>query len=408
MIKVTRSNQNKEYIKILNDLSGYSVPKGYTKLSRCPEVFTAIDRIADLVSNMTLYLMENNESGDIRIKNGLSRLIDIEPSKHMTGKQWMKALVRCLLLEGDGNAVVKPVYDRDGLIEELLIVPAGQFSISLGKDFEDGYTIQIKNKKYDPTDLIHFVLNPSPECPYKGQAYRIQLKDLSDEMLKARTIEEKFMEGRFMPSLIVKVAADEEFLGTEEGRQKMADKYLKSEEAGSPWVIPEDILDIQTVTPLTLKDIAISDTVSNIKKIVAGLLGVPAFLLGEGTFNKEEYNTFVKDKILSIAKVIEQTLTKYLLVNPNWYFKFNIKSLYAFDMEAKSNMGSTLYDRGIMTGNEVRDLLDMSPKDGLDQLRVLENYINIEDVGLQKKLDKENDDGVQENIQSDGDKAGGD
>ena len=400
MIKITRNKEEKQLIGIINDLNGYSVPTGYTKLSHCPEVFTAIDRIADLVSNMTLYLMENNEGGDIRIKNGLSRLIDIEPSNSMTGKQWMKALVRCLLLEGDGNAVLKPVYNSEGFIEELLIVPAGQFSIDLGKTFEDGYKIHINNKKYNPSDLIHFVLNPSPESPYKGQAYRFQLRDLTEGMSKARAIEAKFMDGKFMPSLIVRVGADEELIQSEEGRQKMADKYFKSEEAGAPWFIPKDILDVQTVTPLSLNDIAIADTVSNTKKMIAGLLGVPAFLLGEGEFDKEEYNTFVKDKILSIAKVIEQTLTKYLLVNQNWYFKFNIKSLYAFDMEAKSNMGSTLFDRGIMSGNEVRDLLDMSPKEGLDQLRVLENYINIEDVGLQKKLDKGGEDEAEADLQS--------
>lgn len=390
--KETERNENKQLIGIVNALEGYSIPQGYTKLSHCPEVYTAIDKIADPISNMTLYLMENNENGDIRIENGLSRLVDIEPSKNMTAKQWMKALVRCLLLEGDGNAVVKPVY-QDGFIEELLIVPAGQFGINLGKDFEDGYTIQIKDKKYNPSDLIHFVLNPGARNPYKGESYRFQLKDLAEGLKNSREIEAKFMEGRYMPSLIVQIESDVEDVTSREGRAKLEDKFIKTE-AGAPMFIPADMMDVKTITPLSLKDIAISDSVRNYKKTIAGLLGVPAFLLGEGEFNRDEYNTFIKDKVLSVAKVIEQTLTKQLLVNPKWYFKFNIKSLYAFDIQTYSEIGSTLYDRGIMTGNEVRDLLDLSPKEGLDQLRVLENYINVEDVGLQGKLNKE---GIDEN-----------
>lgn len=387
-------NEHQQIVRIINDLEGVSPPQGYTALSHCPEVYTAVDKIADPISNMTLYLMENTDHGDVRVQNGLSRLVDIAPSKYMTSKQWMKALVRCLLLEGDGNAVVKPVY-KDDLIEELLIVPPGEFSINPGKDFEDGYTIQIKNKKYDPADLVHFVLNPSPTNPYVGESYRYQLRDLTDGLADARALEAKFMEGRYMPSLIVKVRADEELIMTHEGRDSMISKFMESDEQGAPWFIPEDILDVEQITPLSLKDIAISDSVSNYKKTIAGLLGVPAFLLGEGEFDRDEYNTFIKDRVCSVARVIEQTLTKQLLVNPKWYFKFNLRSLYSYDFDTMVNAGDTLYSHGLITGNEARNWVDLTPMDGLDELVILENYIPQSSIGDQKKLEDSNEADVQ-------------
>ena len=388
MIKITRSKKDQDLLRIVNDIGNFTIPKGYIKLSHCPEVFTAVDKIADLISNMTLYLMENSENGDIRIENGLSRLVDIAPSKYMTFKQWMKAIVRCLLLEGDGNAVVMPAYE-DGLIDELLIVPAGQFSINLGKTFKDGYKIHIGNKKYDPSDLIHFVLNPSASNPYKGQSFRFQLKDLADNLAKARSLEASFMDGNYVPPFIVRVNADEETITTAQGRESMTEKYFSSQKAGAPWFLPEDIMDVQTVKPLTLKDIAVSESISNNKKTIAG------------TFNREEYNTFIKDKVLSVAHIIEQTLTKQLLVNPNWYFKFNIRSLYSYDFNVMASTGAELYDKGIMTGNEVRGWLDLSPKEGLDDLIILENYIPAEDIGNQKKLNNGGNNGTQTDLQSD-------
>ena len=92
---------------------------GYVPLYSCPEVAMCVDAIADLVSNMTLRLMRNTDTGDVRVVNGLSRAIDIMPNAYQNRKAFVYNIVSTLLTVGNGNCVVVPRFDADG---NLLII----------------------------------------------------------------------------------------------------------------------------------------------------------------------------------------------------------------------------------------------------------------------------------------------
>ena len=57
-----------------------------------------------------------------------------------------------------------------------------------------------------------------------------------------------------------------------------------------------------------------------------------------------------------------------------------------WDLQSLFTVYGGMSDKGIATPNEVRDVMGMSPIDGLDELRILENYIPANRIGDQEKL----------------------
>ena len=94
---------------------------------------------------------------------------------------------------------------------------------------------------------------------------------------------------------------------------------------------------------------------------------------------------------MPIAKSIEQELTKKLVYTAqHGIFRFNAKSLMQYDLGELTTHVKEMVAGGMLNRNEGRNAFDYSPVDGLNEYVVLENYIPIEDVGKQKKLDNGN------------------
>lgn len=350
--------------------------KKYRLLSQTPEVIQCVNKIADLISGMTIKLYRNSELGDIRVVNELSKKIDINPNSKMTRKSFIFCIVRDLILRGNSYAL--PIY-KNGYLEDIEIFKNSDVT-------QEGYLYKYKNSVFGYDEILHFLIHPKEDDFSKGEGLKIYLQDVVNSLAQANTTKQNFMENQFQPSIIIKVDSTEDVLTTPEGQRKLHEKYLKSVKNGLPFFIPTDLFQVETVKPLTLNDIAIIDGMKLDKATIGNFLGVPLFMLGIGEYNQDEYNQFINGVVRSVSQAIEQELTKKILSSSDMYFKFNKWSLYQYDIFKLASTGKELFSSGLMLGNEVRNWLDLPPDENLNEFQILENYIPLKDIGNQKKL----------------------
>lgn len=355
---------------------------GYRPLTECPEVQMCAGVYADLIGSMTLHLMRNTDHGDERVKNSLSRKLDINPNADMTRQTFMSLIVWTLLLDGRGNQVTFPKYSSDGYLEDLIPLPPTQVSFAQNGS---SYVVRYGDKTLSPDEVLHFVLRPDPYRPYMGMGHNVSLTDVVKSLRKTTGAKNSIMSSP-APSVIVKVDGLSEGFSSATGRRKLAEQYVNDTEAGRPWFIPSETFSVEQVKPLTLNDLAIKTSLELDKRSVAAIYGVPPFLVGVGDFKRDEFNWFISARVMPRAKAIEQELTKKTLLSPDLYWRFNHRSLYNYDIGELVNAGSAMVDRMAMRRNEWRDWVGLPPDEEMNELLALENYVPADRLGDQKKL----------------------
>lgn len=354
--------------------------EGYTPLTRCPEVQMCISAYAEAVANMTLHLMSNTERGDVRIQDGLSRKLDINPKTDMTHQTFFENIVRVMM--ETGNQVTLPVYEGETLRDLLPVRPS---AVSFQDEGNGDYSILIGGKTFRPDEVLHFPINPDPERPYMGTGFTAALRDVVKSIRQTNATKQALMESP-KPSLIIKVDAYDETLKSPEGRRQLAKQYIGETKNGEPWFIQSETMSVETVKPLTLNDLAIKTSLELDKRSIAAIIGVPAFLIGVGTFDAKEYAWFISNKVMRVARIIQQELTRKILLSPDRYWRFNPRSLLSYDIGEVISSGKEMIDRMSLRRNEWRDWIGFPPDADMDELLALENYLPADRLGDQKKL----------------------
>ena len=385
-VKLQRRDVQSELQKFMIGLAGsdtLSVP-GYTRLIDSPDVLAAIGGLADIVSNATIQLMRNTADGDVRVRNQLSRFMDISPWRNGSRKDLVSWIVWTMLTSSCGSAFLLP-HTANGLLSDLEPMPD---AYAMSDDLGQTYYVMWRGRRYESDSVLHFKRWCDPMQPWLGVGLRVSLRDVTANLRQAAATKKGFMSDKWKPSVIVKVDALSEEFADEAGRKRLIDEYIAGSAAGDPWVIPAELMEVQQVKPLSLNDLALKDSVELDKREIASIVGVTPYMVGVGSYSDAEHNHMIRTTAVTLANIICHELTRKLLISEDMYFQMSTRRLYSYTLKELAEVADAQYIRGLMDGNEARDWLGLSPREGLDKLVILENYIPRDMIGDQKKLEQ--------------------
>lgn len=126
---------------------------------------------------------------------------------------------------------------------------------------------------------------------------------------------------------------------------------------------------------LNLKDQEFLDSRKFSVTQIARWFGVPPHMVGDverstswGTGIEQQGLHFLIYSLAPWIALVEQSIRNNLVVQSERYYpKFNVNALLRMDAKAQADVFSVLIDKGVLSPNECRELLDRNPRDGGDE-----------------------------------------
>lgn len=126
---------------------------------------------------------------------------------------------------------------------------------------------------------------------------------------------------------------------------------------------------------MTMKDAEFLDQRKFSVSEIARWFGVPPHMVGDverstswGTGIEQQGLHFLVYSLAPWVAMIEDSIRYTLVVQPDrFYAKMNVSAILRMDAETQASVFATLIDKGVLSPNECRELLDRNPREGGDE-----------------------------------------
>lgn len=349
---------------------------------------SCIDKIATQCSKLHPVINGNKNY------NNLNILLQNKPNRLMTTQQFLYRLVTILLVEN--NAYIIPIFENSVSMKIVGFYPARSSGSKIVKYNGVDYLVyQIDNKEY----VVEYDFAGVLRRHYYKKEYLGESNEAINSTMDLINTQEKGIKEGIKSGAMIRFLAKLGMVQNPESikaeQERLKNEQLSVENNGGVLIFDSKYADVQKVDSKPF--IVDKDNMDLIKNNVFDYFHMSEGIL-QNTASEDQWNLFYEDVIEPIAIQISQVLTNMIIKQADIKNGLNIvlesTKLQFISNNTKLNVSQQLFDRGILSTNQVMDIWNLPHVDASEDKR----YIRKEYTEV-NNLDKE----VNDNEQDDGD-----
>jgi HK97 family phage portal protein len=378
----------KEWLSSMFSMESYSGVNVTTKRAmEHTAVYDCINILSESIASlpMSVYKTETKQQKSFKIKDTnhpLHFLFHDEPNADMTAFTYYQLIMVHLLLRG--NFYVQIVRNNAGRVTGLYPLENEKMQVVRLESGRIGYlytSAAYGQVALESSEVLHYIgMSLDGIVGISPIAYNrhtigasIAMETFGSTLFKNGATPSGVVSGKGVTSM-----SDTAF---ERFKQSFKESYAGLMNAGKPLIL-EDGFEFKPIT-ISNKDGQYIESRKFTKAEIASIYRVPLHMLNEldkATFSNIEHQSmqFVVDAVRPWAIRIEQENKRKCFTpaeKKNYYVKFNMGALLRGDTQSRYTAYESAITKGCwMSRNEARELEDLNPMDGLDEMIVPLNY----------------------------------
>lgn len=350
-------------------------------------VYRAVNLISSGLASLKMEFKRKDRSKDyfMLYTNGVGRkinwLLGVEPNDRMNSYTFFKNLVASILLRG--NAYIYPEYDELGLVSAFyLLSPDSVVYDKYANLYEVRDEINGIYRTLRSSDILHFK-NVSRDGGYTGvstirfAAQTLGIAATSD----AETLKRFATGGRF--KAILKNSTNVRGIGEyqDEELKGHGNDLQESINRGDDILVVKGDAEVSPLS-MTSADMQFLESRKFTIREIARFFNVPpSKLMDDSNSNYKSVEVsniaFYTEALQPIVEEIQREFAAKMLNETtfmDYKYSFNLKSLYALDLESKAKWDSSRLQNGQCSVNDLRRENDIEPVDKGDDVYLSVNF----------------------------------
>lgn len=346
---------------------------------------SCIDKIATQCSKLNPVINGNKNY------NRLNTMLQNKPNKIMTTQQFLYRLVTILLVEN--NAYIVPVFDNNINLNIVGYYPVrAEGSKIVHFENKDYLIYKIQNEEY----VIEYEYVGSLKRHYYKKEYTGENNEAINSTMELIDVQEQGIKEGIKSGAMIRFLAKLGIVQNTESikaeQKRLKEEQLSMDNSGGVLIFDNKYSDIQKVDSKPF--IVDKDNMDLIKNNVFDYFHISESIL-QNTAKEDEWNLFYEDVIEPIAIQISQVLTNMIIkpadIEKGLKVVLESTKLQFISNSTKLNVSQQLFDRGILSTDQVMDIWNLPHVEGGDKRYIRKEYTEINNLDKDGEEDDNQD-----------------